>query len=164
MREYDNIVFNCEVSKVKPNEFNLFHNFNHFDNIEIKNIDLTPVFEHIKSLVNYDEEHFDYVLNYCAQLVQYPDVLPHTTLVFISEEGVGKNLFGSFLSDCIDEKYTHNTEKLDLICGKFNTVLGGKLLIIINETNPVESSNRIENIKQIITADKLTIEGSTRIQ
>jgi hypothetical protein len=87
------------------------------------------------------------VLNYLAQLVQQPHILPHTTLIFISEEGVGKDIFATFLGEVIGEKYTHNTEKLEQVCGRFNTVLGGKLMMVINETNPVESRERILNLQ-----------------
>ena len=159
MKEYEEIVFNCNLKKVKPYEFNLFNGFNHFSHLKTeKPIDLSLIFEHIKSLTNYNEEHFEYVLNYFAQLVQQPHILPQTSIIFISEEGVGKDIFASFLGECISEKYCHNTEKLDLICGKFNSILGGKLLMIINETNPVESRDRIENLKYLITANKVTIE------
>lgn len=159
MKEFDSVVFNCNLSKVKPTQFNLFDGFIQFDKLPNKNIDLTDVFEHIRSLVNYNENHFEYVLNYFAQLIQQTHILPHTTLIFISDEGVGKDLFASFLSECIGDKYSHNTEKLEQITGKFNTVLGGKLLMVINETNPIESSQRIEGIKFLITADKIPIEG-----
>ncbi len=63
------------------------------------------------------------------------------------------------MSNVLSDKYTHNTEKLEQICGKFNSILGGKLLMVVNETNPVESRERIENIKFLITAEDLTIEG-----
>jgi len=86
-------------------------------------------------------------------------ILPHKTLILISEEGVGKDIFANFLSEVLSDKYAFNTDKLEQICGRFNTVLGGKLLMIINETNPVESRERIENIKFLITAEKLAIEG-----
>ena len=159
MVEYLEVVFNCDVLRVLPTQYNLFDGFAHFNSLQSENVDLSPIFEHMKSLVNYNEEHFDYVLNWLAQLVQQPHILPHTTLIFISEEGVGKDLFSKFISNVINDKYTHNTEKLENICGKFNSILGGKLLITINETNPVESRERMENIKFIITADKITIEG-----
>ena len=160
MNEYLEVVFNCDVLKVLPTQYNLFEGFNHFNNLKVENkVDLSPIFEHMKSLVNYNEDHFKYVISWLAQLIQQPHILPHTTLIFISEEGVGKDLFSKFISNVINDKYTHNTEKLENICGKFNSILGGKLLITVNETNPVESRERIENIKFLITADKITIEG-----
>jgi hypothetical protein len=159
MREYDEIIFNCDLSKVKKSQFNLFDGFKHFNDLKKSDVDLSFIFEHIKSLVDFNEEHFEYVLNYFAQLVQQPHILPHTTLIFISEEGAGKDIFANFTSNVIGSKYTFNTEKLDNICGKFNSVLGGKLMIVINETNPAESRDRIENIKFLITAEQVSIEG-----
>lgn len=159
MREYEDIVFNCNLANVKPHQFNLFDGFRQFDKMPQKTVDLSTIFDHIKSLVDYNEEHFKYVLNYFAQLVQQPHILPHTSLIFISEEGVGKDIFATFIGQVLGDKYTHNTEKLEQICGKFNTVLGGKLLMVVNETNPVESRERIENLKFLITAEKIAIEG-----
>jgi phage/plasmid-associated DNA primase len=159
MKEYLEVVFNCDKSKILPTQYNLFEGFTHLDNIKPKKLNLEPIFEHIRSLVDYNEEHFKYVISWFAQLVQKPHILPHTALIFISEEGVGKDLFSKFISEVINSKYTHNTEKLDNICGKFNSILGGKLLITINETNPIESRERIENIKFLITAEDVTIEG-----
>ena len=100
---------------------------------------LSPIFEHIRTLCNYSETNFNYILDYLAQLVQQPHILPHTCLIFITEEGVGKDVFANFLGNVISEKYSGNVEKLELICGKFNTALGGKLLFTLNETDPVES-------------------------
>ena len=163
INEYLEIVFNCDLDKVLPTQYNLFDNFKHLDKIDnYENIDLEPVFDHIKSLVDYDEINYKYVLSWFAQLIQQPHILPHTTLIFISEEGVGKDLFSSFISDVINDKYCFNTEKLELVCGKFNSILGGKLLGTINETNPIESRDRIENIKNMITADKIQIEQKNK--
>ena len=159
MKEYKGVVFNCDLEAVKPIQYNLFEGFVHLDSVPKKPIDLSPVFEHMRSLVDYNEEHFKYVISWFAQLIQQPHILPHTTLIFISDEGVGKDLFHRFISKVINPDYTMNTEKLESICGKFNSALGGKLLITVNETNPVESRERIENLKQIITADEVMIEG-----
>lgn len=159
MLEYKEIIFDCDVSNVKNYQFNLFKGFNHFEETQSEKIDLSLIFEHIRSLVDYKEADFNYVISWLAQLVQQPHILPHTCLIFISDEGVGKDIFAKFLSKVLSEKYTHNTEKLELICGKFNTVLAGKLLMVVNETNPVESRERIENIKFLVTAEDVTIEG-----
>jgi hypothetical protein len=159
MKEYKEMVFECDLKNVKPEQYNLFNNFTHFNNLEKKELDLTPIFDHIKSLVDFNEEHFKYLLSWMAQLIQVPHELTDTCIVIISEEGTGKDLFSDFFSDVINRNYTHNTEKLEAICGKFNSVLGGKLFITINETNPVESRERIENIKFLTTAKYVSIEA-----
>ena len=158
IREYMEVVFNCNLKEVKPYQFNLFTGFNHFDNLPIVDVNLEPVFEHIRTLTNYDEEMFKYVLSWIAQIIQQPETLPHTALIFISDEGVGKDTFSNFISNVINKKFTTNTDKLEQLVGKFNSTLAGKLLLTINETNPVESRERLENIKFLITAEDLNIE------
>lgn len=159
MKEYKEVIFDCDIEKIKPYKFNLFTGFSHFENQKSEKVDLSLIFEHIKSLANYNDADYNYIISWLAQLVQQPHILPHTCLIFISEEGVGKDIFAKFLSNVLSDKYTHNTEKLEQICGKFNSIMGGKLLMVVNETNPVESRERIENIKFLITAEDLTIEG-----
>lgn len=160
MKEYEDITFDCDVKKVPKTTYNLFYGFTHLDHIVIENgTTLEPYFELIRSLVNYNECHFEYVLNWLAHLVQHPELIPDTSLIFISKEGVGKDLFYLLISNTIGSQYCGNTDKLDNVVGKFNSSLGGKLLFAINETNPVESAQRMENIKALITAKELYIEG-----
>lgn len=156
--EYDDIVFECNLKKVSKTDYNLFTGFEHFDNFEKVKMDIQAIYDHIESLTNYDKDDYEYVLNYFAHLVQKPETLPDVALILISKEGVGKDLLGEFLEKVIGEKYFGITEKLETLCGKFNSSLAGKLLYIINETNPIENAMRIENIKSMITAKKLEIE------
>jgi hypothetical protein len=161
-REYKEMVFECDNNNVLDYQFNLFNGFKHLEHIKEGQGDLSPVFEHIRTLVNYNESHFEYVLNYLAQLVQQPHILSQVALVFISEEGVGKDKFAKFLKDVIGQQYYGITEKLELICGKFNTSLDGKLLFVLNETNPIDSRDRIENIKSLISAEEVAIEKKNK--
>jgi len=161
MREYNDIVFNCNLEKVKPDQFNLFDGFNHFSQLpqDDEIVDLEPIFDHMKSLVNDDIDNYNYFISWLAQLIQYPHILPHTALIFITKEGIGKDLFAQFFSNVIHKKYYSITNKLELICGNFNSDLGGKLLYVINETNPVESKERLDDIKFLITAEEIMING-----
>lgn len=165
MKEYERITFDCDVKKVPKTTYNLFTGFTHLDHVvdglsnPWANVNLEPYFEHIQSLVDYNQCHFEYVLNWLAHLVQHPELIPDTSLIFISKEGVGKDLFYLLISNTIGSQYCGNTDKLDNVVGKFNSALSGKLLFAINETNPVESAQRMENIKALITAKELYIEG-----
>jgi len=160
MKEYKEVVFNCNVKKVKAHQFNLFNGFNHLNDInDYKKVKLDKVFNHLRSLVDYNEEHFTYIISWLAQLIQQPHILPHTCIIIISEEGTGKDLFLEFINECIGEKYTYKTDSIESVCGKFNSMLGGRLLINFNETNPVESRNRQDNIKNLITANKVKLES-----
>ena len=156
--EYRTKTFKCDKTLVKKHEYNFSKWFNHFEKLEKPKVKLDDIYEHMRSLVNYDESHFNYLLDWLAQLVQYPHILPHTCIILISDEGVGKDVFWTFITNVINPLYTVNVSKLEAICGKFNGLLGGKLLIAINETDPIESALRIENIKYLITAETVNIE------
>ena len=40
MKEYKEMIFECDVKNVKPEQYNLFNNFNHFNHLEKKELDL----------------------------------------------------------------------------------------------------------------------------
>jgi hypothetical protein len=161
MREYDEVLFECDISKVKKNQFNLFDGIGtHLQNVLTeKNVDLEPIHEHFKTMAGYNNEHYNYLLDYFAHMVQLPHLLSGTCIVIISPEGVGKDIFSDFIGNIIGKKYYVNTDKIKSIAGGFNTLVGGKIFTVINETNPVESRERQENIKFMVTAKQMTIEG-----
>lgn len=137
MREYVEVVFDC--GKVKPHQYNLFDGIgSHLKDVKLKkDLALEPILEHFRSMTGYNDEHYEYLLNYCAHLVQKPSQLPSTCLVIISPEGTGKDLFADFIGNVINPKYYVNTDKINSIAGGFNSLLAGKLFTVINETNPV---------------------------
>lgn len=158
MLEFEEITFDCDVKKVPKTTYNLFTGFTHFDDIKFEEVDLTPIFDLLKSLVDYNEFNYNYFLNWLAHIVHRPEKLPDTSLIFISKEGVGKDLFYQLMSGSLGKHYCENTDKLEKIVGQFNGAIAGKLFFACNETNPIESAQRIENIKALITAKELLIE------
>jgi hypothetical protein len=158
MKEYKELVFECDVNAVEPYQFNTFQGFKHLDNVNDEDVDIQAIIDHISSLVDFDLESLNYVLNWLAQMLQQPHVLLGTFLVFISDEGVGKDLLSEFISYIITEKFYNNIKNLDTICGRFNGTLAGKLLTVVNETDPKESRERTDAIKYITTAKRLSVE------
>ena len=114
IRTYYKITFDCDTKNVPEDHFNLFDGFHHFDELEKKKLDLEPIFEHIRTLVDFNEEMKEYVINFYAQLVQQPHQLTHTVPVFISEQGIGKDLWMTFICDTVGNKYCCSVDKLDL--------------------------------------------------
>jgi hypothetical protein len=165
MKEYNEVVFDCNINKVKDYQFNLFDGFsikNHtYGESKYKKAEegLKFINNHISILCNHNEDHIKLVKWFLAQALQQPHILPSICLVFISKEGVGKDLFFEFIENLFGEKYCFNVDKLDSIVGKFNSMFGGKLIGVINETDPVDSQKRRDNIKYSITAKKVLIEG-----
>lgn len=162
-REYDEVVFDCDINGVEEKrkkgikQFNLFTGFNHFKNEKIVDVDLEPVLEHIRTLCNYKEETFKHYLTWLSHIIQHPEELEHILFVFISKEGVGKDEWYKFLEKVFGEKYVLMTS-IEKLSANFNSLLECKLLIFINETDANESAKRAEIIKDISTAQKITIE------
>ena len=159
MKEYDDIAFEPNLKLCDEKTFNLFKNFSHFDHLEKKELDLGPVFDHIKSIVGYNEEVFNYFIAWLAHIIQRPCELPHKCPVIISEVGVGKDELYCYLEGVIGSDYCLITDKIDNVCGKFNNLIAGKFLIVLNETNPADTKERIENIKSIVTAKTVVLEA-----
>jgi len=101
--EYDDIVFECDKNKVDKTDYNLFDGFKHFDHLKPVDVDIEPFIEHVRSLTNYVDSTTEYVLNYLAHMFQCPEKLPDVALIFISDEGVGKDLFSELLQNCLGD-------------------------------------------------------------
>lgn len=158
MTEYTDITFECDLSQVSKSTYNLFKGFKYCDTQDSRDIDLSFILDHFKCLCGYNEDQYKYYMSWLAQMVQQPHILPHTCMVFISAEGVGKDTTHNFIAGTLNPVYCLLTEKLEKVCGKFNSAIGGKIFVTINETNPVETRERLENIKSMITAEKTLIE------
>jgi phage/plasmid-associated DNA primase len=130
------------------------------DNIQVessKNVE--PFLYHLRILVNHDPNNLDFTVKWLAQMVQQPGKLEGIALVFISQEGVGKNLFFTLFMDILGRNYyfeTANPEK-DLF-DRFSLGRLHKLLINIDEAKSKDSYKRSEELKNMITNDTLNYE------
>lgn len=163
MTEFLDLTFECDLKRVPRTHYNLFTGFDHLNSFESKdNLDLTMILDHLNALSGYNEDDFKYNLSWYAHIVQKPEELPHSCLVFIGPQGTGKDTWHQFISAVIGDQYCAISEKLEKFCGKFNGAVANKLLCTINETNPVESRERLESIKSMITAEEHLIEYKGR--
>jgi hypothetical protein len=114
---------------------------------------------HLKTLCNNNEETFVYVCNWIAHSIQKPGEKIGISLNFISEEGVGKNIFTNALVDL----YGGNSKKLETanperdIWGSFNELMADAYLVILSETDKRNAMGHDGKIKQAITDETITI-------
>ncbi len=113
--------------------------------------------KHIGILVNNEAESIDYVIKYFADLIQHPDVLPEVALVFKSEQGFGKDMFITTISNMLGSEYILRTAKPDEIVGQFNGLVKNKLLVQMNEMEGKDGFALKEKIKNFITEARTTI-------
>lgn len=145
----------CELDK---NAFNLYRGLEiekHVDTID-SSIDI--FLNHINYLCGKDEKCKEYCINYLAHLVQFPGIKPRTSMVFMSEPGVGKNIFfENFANKILGNKYLLQTADQDKIFGKHN-MANQKLMIIVDEAEGKYSFLNSEKMKNNIVCPTLITE------
>jgi hypothetical protein len=145
----------CELDK---NAFNLYLGLEiekHVDTID-ESIDI--FLNHINYLCGKDEKCKEYCINYLAHLVQFPGIKPRTSMVFMSEPGVGKNVFfENFANKILGNKYLLQTADQDKIFGKHN-IANQKLMIIVDEAEGKYSFLNSEKMKNNIVCPTLITE------
>jgi hypothetical protein len=123
------------------------------------NIHESHIMKHIKNLCGNDDKVFNWFINWLSRLFKNPGKLSNTAPIFKSIEGTGKDLFFNWIGNKImGSEYYLNTEKTDLIFGRFTSSIENKILIIINETSGKATFQINENIKAAITAEYNQIE------
>eukprot|EP01041_Mallomonas_annulata_P006002 gene6002-12099_t len=148
------------ISVVPDNVYNTFNGYEVEKKEIIKNdIENSLIIKHIKNLCNNDDGVFDYVIKFLARKIQQRYKLTNTALIFKSNEGAGKDIFFNWFGNKIlGFEYYINTEKPELLFGKFTSSLENKIMIVVNEVNGRDTFQINENIKCAITAEKNIIE------
>ena len=145
------------------NIFNVFDGYNvlktnNNDDATLK-FEESLIFKHLKNLCNNDEKVIDYVIKFIARKIKHPYKNTNTALIFKSKPGAGKNVFFDWLGDVIiGSKYYSDTEKPELLFGRFTSLLENNILVVVNETSGKDTFNLNENIKAAITAKENIIE------
>jgi putative DNA primase/helicase len=142
---------------------NVYNTFRGYaaENKELFDIDIEQslIIKHLKNLCNNETATYEYTLKTLARKVQQPHKLTNTALIFKSKEGAGKDIFFNFFGNrIIGSEYYYNTDKPELLFGKFNSCIENKILVIMNETSGKDTYQINENIKCAITAENNTIE------
>jgi phage/plasmid-associated DNA primase len=118
-------------------------------------VDISLFHSHLHILCGEEEKATDYVLKYLAHMVQCPGTLPRVALVFMSSQGVGKNIFfENFAKYILGQDLYLQTDNMEKIIGKFNMNYN-KLMVIMDEVQTKDSFTNSEAIKNMITAETL---------
>ncbi len=136
-----------------PDVLNLWKGFR-IDHYECESSEIIePFLHHVSVLVGHNEKAKEYFLKWLAQIIQEPGKLIGIALIFVSEEGAGKNIFWDSFANIIGEDYyfeTADPEK-DLF-GRFCNGRKHKLLIDIDEANSKDTFANSEVLKNMITS------------
>jgi hypothetical protein len=176
LKTYNTYEFEPYYGEIAPktmnNNLNLFTGFklavdNYYLKMDINDnkewFENSLMFRHINEILcNNDLNFGSYVLNYIAHMIQCPNENPGTLLLFVSEQGAGKDIFASFIATLIGYEYYINYISVDDYFTNFNASQEAKFLIVLNEISDGSTDNAMfkkhNKLKGRITEENTRIE------
>jgi hypothetical protein len=112
-------------------------------------------------ICNGDQTHFDYLLNWSADMIQNPGKPAETAVVIRGGEGVGKGTWGNALAKLLGQHgmAIHSSEHLT---GRFNSHLQDLVFLFADEAIKPYDKIGEAKLKAFITERMLTLEGKGR--
>ena len=111
--------------------------------------------ENIRCLCEGREDYYNYVLNWCALLVQQPTVLPRTALVYHGDQGTGKTLFASTLARLF-AGHSYKIDKPAQLVGRFSGHIESKIFVHAEECR--FDHDGLGVLKSLVTDEYISIE------
>lgn len=143
---------------VCPKEtFNLWRPFKMELKQEYIKKDIEPILNHIKILCNHEEPIYKYVIEWIAQMIQYP-AIKTTLILFSSDEGAGKGSLLELIKNMVgSKKYLETTTPERDIWGGFNSPMMNSFFCHISELSQKATTEAEGKIKGLITDGDLKI-------
>ena len=115
------------------------------------------ILEHIKILCNHEEQIYDYIIKWIAQMIQYP-AIKTICPILISKQGAGKGTLLKLIEKMIgSNKYFETTDPARDVWGDFNGQMVDSFFVNVNELSKKDTIACEGKIKGLITDTKLTI-------
>ena len=112
-------------------------------------------------LVDGNEEHFEWVLDWMAFMFQNPDKVAEVAVAFRGEKGTGKGTLGRALSKLAGASGLHISSPGHLT-GRFNSHLQNCVCLFADEAFWAGNKEGEAVLKQLVTEPTLTYEGKGR--
>jgi hypothetical protein len=159
IRRYDTMDVYPDKSQCPENCFNLWTDFygeTITNYIEMpKERDL--ILKHITIICGNDQQLYDYVVGWIANMIQYPD-MKSTMLTFYAKQGSGKGCFLKLLERMIgSDKYFSTAHPERDVYGSFNPSMSARSLVNLDEMEKKQAIDADGKIKNLITEGTITI-------
>ncbi|RHZ81639.1 hypothetical protein Glove_117g270 [Diversispora epigaea] len=124
---------------------------------------MEPIHWYIRNVIcDGNEKLNDYIWNWWSYLIQFPEEKLKTILVLKSIlQRYDKNIIINFISNkVLGSVFYYATSDLGKILGKFNSIIKGRKLVVINETGMAsgEWHKFNDHLKSLISENKINIE------
>ena len=168
-RTYEKVGIYVDESKCPKNVLNLWdkweilkHEKTDDDDDDYNKKGLEFFLNHIKVLVNYNEELYEFVVMWLGQMFQYTETKT-IELIFVSMEGSGKGLFLHFLKTIMGNKKVFETTNPQRdVFGNFNPLMKDSVLVVFNEANKSNFYNANDMKKALITDKTIIINDKNK--
>lgn len=136
-----------------PGYYNLWKGFS----VAPKRGDWSLFRQHIDLLVQGNEEHANYVLDWMAETVQRPHQQIGISLAFKGGQGVGKSTFARWFGALFGPHFLHLDSEHRLV-GQFNSHLHNAIVVLADEAVWAGGKVGLGALKRMITEPTLAIE------
>jgi len=159
-RQYEKILFHPtppgEPIGKKPNVYNLFRGYS----VEpCEEGDWSLFKQHMfENLCNNIQEHYDYLIGWMANTIQYPARPGQVAVVLRGERGTGKGMFAKVFGNLFGQHFVHVSNPKHLI-GNFNQHLRDAIVIFADEAIWAGDKQGEGVLKMLVTEETLIIEG-----
>ncbi|MET4625745.1 hypothetical protein ABIB83_002761 [Bradyrhizobium sp. I1.8.5] len=121
--------------------------------------DCSIILDHIERVIaGGDSRKAEFVLNWCADILQNPTRKPGVAIVLRGNEGTGKSVLGAVVRRLLGPRNVLVNADKDRLLGRFNSVLASKILIQAEETFFAGDAKTTDALKHLITGQTLEIE------
>ena len=154
-REYDGIGYWPGGYHCPAKSYNLWQGWG----IEPTQGDWSVINDHVLNVLACgDRAKSDYILDWCAHMVQRPWEKPGVALVFRGGKGTGKTLLTLLVATAIGRRNALITASGKKLFGTFNWQLADKLLIGAEEAFFVGNRELTDQLKHLLTGDEIEVE------
>ena len=117
------------------------------------------IYDHILDVIaDGDQEKANFILDWCAHMVQRPWEKPGVALVLKGKKGTGKTLLTQILARVVGRQNTLITADGKSLFARFNWHLADKVLIGAEEAFFAENRELSDQLKHLLTGDEIEVE------
>lgn len=146
-----------------PQELSLFGGYPYHKIDSINHDLINPFLSHIREVIcNNNNDIYNYIINWVSFIVQRPGDKTGSAIIITGDKGTGK---GEFFTDVISKLFglyaLPNVQRIEDICGKYNSLIEAKVFVVCNEMQSAEN-NRYMNadaLKSLITERTIVYES-----
>lgn len=120
-------------------------------------VDLKLYMDHVDLLMGHCEESASYMHKLLAYKFQNPGFIWRVMVFIRSIQGVGKDLWLTFLQDIMGHSNTLAVTRVGDVCDKTSHLLEGRLLVGFSEMDAMDNQENVEELKKMITSTEILV-------